>query len=407
MSTIPEDRGLQRDAHRRTEMKQLEERLLHTQKLEVLGRLAAGVAHDFNNLLTIINGYSKLLLKREERDWVRSGLSEILEAGKRGESLIQQLLAFSRRQVLQSKVFLLNDVVFNIDKMLRRLVGEGIDIVTVLEAHEGWVKADPNQIGQVLMNMAVNARDAMPQGGKLTIETSNVALSDEFVQQHIQAHEGAYVMIAVRDTGCGMDEEVLEHIFEPFFTTKERGTGLGLATVYGIITQSGGFIDVDSKMGQGTTFNIYLPRLEGENASVDETPESKARVCGIETVLLVEDDEALRNLMQQALSEYGYKILSAAYASEAFQVAEQHAEAIHLLLTDVVLPQMGGRELAEHMKSLHPEMKVIYISGYADEAISRGKTSREMADCHFLQKPFEFEHLARKVRDALDVGMVR
>ena len=385
-----------------TEHKQLEQQLIQAQKMEAVGRLAGGVAHDFNNLLTIINGYAQLLIEPiSPQDPRRGHLKEILTAGERAASLTRQLLAFSRRQVLEPRVLNLNSVLADVAKMLRRLIGEDVELVSTLKPDLGRVKVDPGQIEQVIMNLAVNARDAMPQGGKLFIETSNVEIDANYARRHSPMMPGKYVMVAVSDTGCGMDLETQAHAFEPFFTTKEKGhgTGLGLATVYGIVKQSGGFIWVYSAPGHGSTFKIYLPFIE-EALPTAEPAEAPAELAkGSETVLVVEDERGVRSLVCEALASHGYKVLEAAGAASALEISERYTEPIHLLLTDVVMPQTGGKELAKGFSTLHPETKVLYMSGYTDDAIVRhgileGGTS-------FLQKPFQPKALLLKIREVL------
>jgi PAS domain S-box-containing protein len=385
-----------------TEHKRLEQQLIQAQKMEAVGRLAGGVAHDFNNLLTIINGYAALLSEQTStEDPRRARLKEILMAGERAASLTRQLLAFSRRQVLEPRVLDLNSVIATIEKMLRRLIGEDVELVTTLRPDIGRVKVDPGQIEQVVMNLAVNARDAMPEGGKLLIETSNVEIDANYTRSHSPMIPGKYVMMAVDDTGCGMDLETQAHIFEPFFTTKEesRGTGLGLATVYGIVKQSGGFIWVYSAPGCGSTFKIYLPIVEEAlpTAEPAEVPAELAK--GVETLLVVEDEGGVRSLLCETLAAHGYKVLEAAGAAQAFQIAEQHTEPIHLLLTDVVMPQTGGKELVKRLSTLHPETKVLYMSGYTDDAIVRHGILE--GGTPFLQKPFSPKALLAKVREVL------
>jgi two-component system, cell cycle sensor histidine kinase and response regulator CckA len=385
-----------------TERRALEEQLRQSQKMEAVGRLAGGIAHDFNNLLTVIKGYSELMLEElDGPDPLHNELDEIRKAADRAASLTRQLLAFSRQQVLAPKVLDLNIIVNNMDKLLHRLLGEDIDLFTVLEPGLGRVKADPGQLEQVIMNLAVNARDAMPRGGKLTIETTNVDLDDAYARDHVSVTPGRYVMIAVSDTGLGMTEKVKSRIFEPFFTTKEvgKGTGLGLSTVYGIIKQSGGYVWVYSELGIGSTFKVYLPRVD---APADFTPAHSLQPArrGTETVLLVEDEDGVRALVRQVLHKHGYNVLEARNGGEALLMCERHQGKIDLLLTDVVLEQMSGRELAERLLKVRPEMKVLYVSGYADDAIvHHGVLTAGMA---FLQKPFTTEALARKVRSVLD-----
>jgi PAS domain S-box-containing protein len=390
-----------------TERGTLEEQFRQSQKMEAVGQLAGGMAHDFNNLLTVITGYSDLSLRRLDKDNpLRSNLEEIKKAGERAASLTRQLLAFSRKQVLQPKVLQLNAIVADIDKMLRRLIGEDIDALTLLEPSLGQVKADPGQIEQVILNLAVNARDAMPQGGKLTIETANVYLDDQYARGHTTIQPGRYVMLAVSDTGCGIDAETQARMFEPFFTTKEqgKGTGLGLSTVYGIVKQSGGHLWVYSEMGKGTTFKIYLPRVD-EIIESDEARDTLAELLqGRETVLLTEDEEQVRQMIRMILEMSGYCVLEASDGEEALSIYKQHEGQIDLVMTDVVMPQMSGRELAQSLEVLHPGIKVLYMSGYTDDAIVRhGLLDQEIA---FLQKPFTPDVLIRKVREVLDVPHV-
>jgi nitrogen-specific signal transduction histidine kinase len=385
-----------------TERRQLGEQLRQSQKMEAVGRLAGGIAHDFNNLLTVIKGYSELMLEDlEGADPLRTEVDEIKKAADRAASLTRQLLAFSRQQVLAPKVVDLNTVVGNMDKLLHRLLGEDIDLFTILEPGLGRVKADPGQIEQVIMNLAVNARDAMPKGGKLTIETANVELDEHYTREHAVVKPGSYVMIAVTDTGVGMTDKVKSRIFEPFFTTKEvgKGTGLGLSTVYGIIKQSGGYVWVYSEVGLGSSFKVYLPRVDAP-AEITSPVSSLPTRRGTETVLLVEDEDGVRALERQVLHKHGYNVLEARNGGEALLMCERHQGEIDMLLTDVVLEQMGGRELAERLLKVRPEMKVLYVSGYADDAIvHHGVLKPGMA---FLQKPFTTEALARKVRFVLD-----
>jgi PAS domain S-box-containing protein len=385
-----------------TERKRLEQQLRQAQKMEAVGRLAGGVAHDFNNLLTIISGYGGLLLEHPGTvEPLRGYVNEIKNASGRAASLTRQLLAFSRQQVLAPRVLGLNAVVANIEKMLKRLIGEDIDLVTILGESLWPVKADPGQLEQVLLNLAVNARDAMPNGGVLTIETANVEMDSTSAQTHFPLPPGRYVLLAISDTGIGMDAETQARIFDPFFTTKEKGkgTGLGLAMVYGIVKQSGGYIWVYSEVGKGTTFKIYLPRTEEE---VEESGPGRSGFkaqLGTETLLLVEDEDAVRVLVRNVLREKGYRILEASRGEEALELAGQYGGPIDLLVTDVVMPQMNGRELARRLADLLPQIKVLYISGYADNAVwYQGGLDSGGA---FLQKPFSPEALARKVREVL------
>src|SRR6266705_1616415 len=386
-----------------TERKQLEEQFHQAQKMEAVGRLAGGVAHDFNNLLTAILGSADLVLDSlaagaPERDEVE----EIRKAALRAADLTRQLLAFSRQQVIAPTVLNPNEVVANMDKLLRRLLGEDVDLRTVLTPEPGSIKADPSQLEQVVVNLALNARDAMPGGGKLTIETQNVELDEVYARGHVSAQPGSYVMLAVSDTGSGMDAATQARIFEPFFTTKEKGkgTGLGLATVYGIVKQSGGWIWVYSEPGHGTTFKIYLPRVTEAAAPAAPSPAPSVSVRGTETVLLVEDEEMIRNLVQKVLKANGYTVLVAASGRDAERVAEQHDGPIHLLVTDVVMPGMNGREVAQRLAGARAGIQVLYLSGYTDDAIvHHGVLEPGVA---FLQKPFTPAVLGRKVREVLD-----
>ncbi len=386
-----------------TERRRLEEHLRQAQKMEAIGRLAGGIAHDFNNVLTAILGYSGFLLdKLDPTAPARRDVQEIKKAGERAAWLTQQLLAFSRKQVLKPQVLDLNQVIEKMDRLLRRLIGEHIRLLTVPAPTLGRVKVDQSQIEQVLMNLAINARDAMPEGGRLTIETAPVDLDEAYAKSHAEVVPGPYVMLAMSDTGSGMEAATKARIFEPFFTTKpiEKGTGLGLATVYGIVKQSGGHIWVYSEPGHGTTFKIYFPRVT-EPASPPEQikPEATAR-GGSETVLVVEDDSAVRSLARAVLEEKGYRVLEAANGEEALRVSASHQDVIHLLLTDVIMPGMSGRVLAERLSALRPEIKALFISGYAGNAIfHHGVLDPGIA---FLQKPFTAQELAQKVREVLD-----
>jgi two-component system cell cycle sensor histidine kinase/response regulator CckA len=384
-----------------TEKKRLEAQLLQAQKMESVGRLAGGVAHDFNNLLGVITGYGELLEKSLPADArPQKYLRDIMKAAERAAGLTRQLLAFSRRQVLQPRILDLNTVVGEMEKMLRRLIGEDVQLITVLDDSLGRVQADPGQIEQVLMNLAVNARDAMPRGGRLTIETANVDLDAAYARSRPGVKPGSHVMLAVSDTGHGMEQDVLAQVFEPFFTTKEagKGTGLGLATVHGIVTQSAGHIFVYSEPKHGTTFKIYLPRVEGVEAVVKATP-PEAPQRGSETILLVEDEESLRSLVRECLEASGYTVVEARHATHALEIAEAHSVHIHLLITDVVMPGMSGSELAARLLESHREMKVLYMSGYTDDAVVLHGVLA--ADAAFLQKPFTMDALARKVREVL------
>jgi PAS domain S-box-containing protein len=381
--------------------RQLEEQLRLAQKMEAIGQLAGGIAHDFNNLLTAILGYSDLLAGRlGPDDPGLEDLAEIRRAGERAAALTRQLLAFGRRQVLEPRVLNVNDLIANVEKMLVRVIGEDIALQTRLRLDVSNVLVDPGQLEQVLMNLVVNARDAMPRGGKLTIETANTELSKEYALGHIPVQPGSYVMIAVTDTGIGMNDATRARIFEPFFTTKEKGkgTGLGLATSYGIIKQSGGYIWAYSEEGRGTTFKVYLPRVAAERTDRASAVVG-APAGGTETILLVEDEESVRTLTRKLLERYGYKVLEAPSGEQGIAIAMARAEPIHLLLTDMVMPDMGGADLAARVLALRPEIRVLYTSGYTDDAIFRNGVLDETAA--FLQKPFTSEALARKVREVL------
>jgi CheY-like chemotaxis protein len=382
----------------------LEEQLLLSQKMEALGRLAGGVAHDFNNLLTIILGYAQLVEDRlGQENPLRSSVEEIKKAGERAASLTRQLLAFGRRQVLMPQVLDLNAVVSNIDKMLRRLIGEDIELVTVPAEDLGRVKADPGHIDQIIMNLAVNARDAMPRGGKLTIETRNVEFDASYAQNHAGTTLGPYIMLAVSDTGVGMDSETQARIFEPFFTTKEKGkgTGLGLATVYGIVKQSGGYIWVYSEPGRGTTFKIYFPRIADEvHKAVPPAQTRIARSAAVETILVVEDEDGVRSMVQKVLESCGYRVLVARSGEDALGVLKHQPGRVDLLVTDMVMPGMDGKTLADHLSVFYRSLKVLFMSGYTENTaiLHEGLDS----SAAFLQKPFSPEVLAAKVRAVLD-----
>ena len=386
-----------------SERRVLERQLRMAQKMEAVGRLSGGIAHDFNNLLGVIIGYSQVL----KRTLGASNPSfehaeEIEKASQRAVSLTRQLLAFSRQQVLEPVILNLNSLVSEMEKMLPRLIGEDITLKFQLDPELGQVKADPGQIEQVLMNLAVNSRDAMPNGGQLTIETANVELDLAFTRQHPGSRPGRYVMLAVADTGSGIDPEIQSQIFEPFFTTKERdkGTGLGLATVYGVVKQSGGYIAVDSEMGKGARFSVYLPRIEQTVTALEIKAGTPADLRGSETILLVEDAEPLRKLAHMFLRDSGYNVLTAVDGADALEVARHEPRPIDLLLTDVVMPGINGRVLAERLAPMQPRMKVLYMSGYTDSFIA-GHGVLE-SGTHLLHKPFTQESLARKVREVLD-----
>jgi PAS domain S-box-containing protein len=398
-----EVRGVVLVFHDVSQRRRLEAQFLQAQKMEAVGRLAGGVAHDFNNLLTVILGYSDAVLSGLPPEGpVRAMVEEVSQAGQRAAGLTRQLLAFSRQQLLEPRVLDLNTVVNGIEKMLGRLIGEDVSITCVLDPDLGRVRADPGQIEQVLMNLAVNARDAMPQGGRLTIETANVRLDETYTQSHPEVRPGRYVMLSLTDTGVGMDETTKARLFEPFFTTKEvgRGTGLGLATVYGIVKQSGGSIFVYSEPNRGTSFKIYLPRLEAVAPLPKSNPGLVKSSGGGETILLVEDEEAVRTLTRQVLESKGYTAIEARDGQDALHRAERYEGPIHLLLTDVVMPHLGGRELADRLKVSRPGLRVLYLSGYTDDAVVRHGVLE--ADVAFLQKPFTPAELARKVREVLD-----
>jgi PAS domain S-box-containing protein len=385
---------------------ELENRYLRAQKMEAVGRLAGGIAHDFNNLLTAIKGYTGLLLSgledSEDAASMRTDLEEIDRATEHAATLIRRLMAFSRKQVLQPQVLDLNMVVTNAERMLCRLIGEDIKLATDLAQDLGKVEADPGQIEQIIMNLAINARDAMPHGGKLSLETANVSLTENRGEPSIEVEPGEYVLLTVRDTGTGMDEQVRAHLFEPFFTTKEvgKGTGLGLSTVHGIVTQNNGGIEVHSTLGQGTMFKIYLPRVMQAAKSDAQQPTSDALLPGQETILVVEDEEFVRDLTTRILVQQGYTVLTASHPDEALRHSAQHEGPIHLLVTDVVMPGMGGRELSTRLTASRPEMQVLYVSGYTDDAIMyHGILDEGLA---FLQKPFTLATLSSKVREVLD-----
>ena len=398
--TITGYRGILRDI---TTQRQLEHQFRQSQKLEAVGQLAGGIAHDFNNLLTLIAGNAEIALTPLlPDDPLRRNLEDVLSAAERAAGLTRQLLAFSRRQVLQPKVLDLNAVIAGIEKLLRRTIGEDVELAMALDPELGRVRADPGQIEQVLMNLAVNARDAMPGGGRLSFETANVELDDELARSHVAVTPGFYVMLAITDTGCGMDRETQNRVFEPFFTTKDpgKGTGLGLSTVYGIVKQSGGFIWVDSEPGHGTTFKTYLPRVEDQAAWTPVDRASDRPTGGCETILLVEDEEGVRKLAALILERQGYRVHSAGDPAEAVRRCEQHRQVPDLLVTDMVMPTMSGLKLAKRILALLPETKVLYISGYVDKAVLGAADL--VTDKPFLAKPFTAAALLRSVREVLD-----
>jgi two-component system cell cycle sensor histidine kinase/response regulator CckA len=390
-------------ARLRRDRVRLEEQFRQAQKMEAVGRLAGGVAHDFNNLLTVITGYSDMLLAgRDLKDSQRTALEEIRRSAERGGALTHQLLAFSRRQPLEARLVPLNQLVMQIEKMLRRLIGEDIELVTIVAASQDVVEADPGRLEQVIMNMVVNARDAMPNGGKLTIETGMVHLSESFSAKQLGVAPGQYITVSIVDTGIGMDEATQSHMFEPFFTTKNpgHGTGLGLATAYGIIRQSGGAIRIMSELGKGTTVRIYLPSAQAKASKPAENAVQAGPLTGAETILLVEDEARVRKLIVDVLTARGYRVLEATRGEEALRLCKLHRGDIHLGVVDVVMPEISGPDLVRQIAPLRPRMNVLYISGYTDEAIVHHGIPESGAA--FLQKPFLPDALARKVREVLD-----
>ena len=389
-------------------LRKSEDQLRQSQKMEAVGKLAGGVAHDFNNLLSVISGYTELLLfKLDGKNPARRELEEIQRAGDRAAALTGQLLAFSRRQVLQPKFLQLPDVVENIGKMLRRLIGEDIEFVTEASPDPWTVRADPSQVEQILMNLVVNARDAMPRGGKLVISTGTLALESPIVERELTIPPGRYATLKVVDDGCGMDEAILSRIFEPFYTTKEtgKGTGLGLSTVYGIVKQSDGFIRAQSAPGGGTSITVYLPEAIREEEECDAKEESRSSVSGEltgkETILLVEDEEMVRELAVESLQRYGYTILQAPNGDKALALCERHKGKIDLLITDLVMPGMNGIDLARKFRDSHPVVPVLFMSGYAEDALEH---LGHLADRQsFLQKPITPTSLSRKVREMFPV----
>ena len=383
-------------------LRKTEEQLRQLQKMDAIGRLAGGVAHDFNNILSVIISYGEMLLDElRPEDPIRADVEQIHDAGKRAADLTRQLLMFSRQQVLEPRVLDLNEVLSGIEKMLERVLGADVALVIKPEPGLGAVRADPGSLEQVLMNLVVNARDAMPTGGKLTIETLGVVLSEQYAREHPGAKAGPNVMLAVSDTGVGMDAATRERIFEPFFTTKARGkgTGLGLSTVFGIVQQSGGWLGVVSEPGNGTTFEVYLPRVEAAiDAATSAAP--RATLRGSETLLLVDDDDQVRQVARSILVRHGYRVLEARDAAEALRHAQAHRDAIHLLVTDVVMPDVSGPDLRRRLLTERPDTKVLYMSGYTDDTVVRHGVNE--ARIAYLQKPLTPESLTRKVREVLD-----
>jgi two-component system, cell cycle sensor histidine kinase and response regulator CckA len=394
--------GTTKISHDISKIKRLEEQFRQAQKMEAVGRLAGGVAHDFNNLLTVINGYGEMVMNRlPAGDPARDMLRQVVAAGDRAAGLTRQLLAFSRKSIIEPRILDLKVVVADVDKMLRRLIGEDIEMAVVSDPEVGAVTADAGQIEQVIVNLVVNAGDAMPKGGRLTIEVRDAVLDETYARDHPDAQAGRYVLLAVSDTGCGIDEPTMARIFEPFFTTKgERGTGLGLATVHGIVKQSGGHVAVYSEVGRGTTFKVYLPHMEQRPTSAKPHLQPEVLPRGSETVLFVEDEAGVRALSRHVLQECGYTVLEARDGVEAVRIAVQHQGRIDLLVTDVVMPRLGGREVAEQLATTHPGAKVLFLSGYTDDAVVRhGILQAQVA---FLQKPFRPASLVMKVREVLD-----
>jgi signal transduction histidine kinase/ActR/RegA family two-component response regulator len=386
-----------------TERKSLQEQLLQAQKMEAIGRLAGGVAHDFNNLLTVITGYCGMILRRlQNEDPIRHEMGEIKMAGERATALTAKLLAFSRRQVPQRKVTDLTTVMIDVQELLIRLIGEDIQLIATVEPGIGLVNVDEAQIGQVIMNLAVNARDAMPKGGTLAIQLSNIGLDEEYARSHFGVWPGRYVMLSVKDTGCGMDAETQARMFDPFFTTKEqgKGTGLGLSMVYGIVKEHGGHVGVDSLVGVGTTIRIYLPRVEGiVETSAKELGEAKQK-CGSETILVVEDDNQLRQMVVHILQAEGYTVLEAENGDQALLLSRSHGRTIDLVVTDIVMPGMSGRTLAEKITSSGVCSRVLFMSGHSGD--TTGPQEAMVSDVPMLTKPFSPEQLLERVRSALE-----
>jgi signal transduction histidine kinase/ActR/RegA family two-component response regulator len=388
-------------AEGRRERNRLEQQFRQAQKMEAVGRLAGGVAHDFNNLLTVITGYAELLLSSDLEASQRTALQEIQRAAERGGALTHQLLAFSRGQPFTARTVQLNTLIVRMQKMLSRLIGEDIELIAVAAAEPATIRTDPGQLEQVVMNLVVNARDAMPGGGKLVIETANAQVDQTYAGPNVDLKPGSYIVLAISDTGMGMDPETVTHLFEPFFTTKApgKGTGLGLATAYGIVKQSGGAISVYSEPGRGTTIKIYLPAAEAKAAVEASGQGPAAALRGSETILVLEDEARVRKLVCEVLAGRGYRVLEAVRGEEAIRMAREHKGRIHLLLTDVVMPEMSGPQALEQIRARHPNVKVLFMSGYTDEAmVHHGILDSGAA---FLQKPFLPETLARKVLEVL------
>jgi PAS domain S-box-containing protein len=386
-----------------TELKRLQDQFVQSQKMEAIGMLAGGVAHDFNNLLTVIKGYAEVLAEDiDPADPKRRDLEQILKAGSQAASLTSQLLAFSRKQILQPEILDLNAEITHMSSMVRRLIGENIKLAIIAQPELGSINADPGRVQQIILNLAVNARDAMPNGGRLTLETANVNFDNTYVKERPVVRPGPYIMLAISDNGVGMDSATQARIFEPFFTTKEKGkgTGLGLSTVYGIVKQSDGFIWVYSEPANGTTFKIYFPRVEGHSSKAAPESDAEQSLLGSETVLVVEDEDSVRNLTCRILKERGYSILEASNGKEALEIALKYSGDIHLVITDVVMPEMGGKALVTHLQASRPGIRVLFVSGYTDNAIVHHGILDP--DVEFLQKPFGIETLARKVRKFFD-----
>ena len=403
----PAVNGIVLNARDVTERRKLEEQLIRAQRMEAIGTLSGGVAHDFNNILTVILGHTEVLLQAlKSSPAERAHLKSIDEASRRASALTRQLLAFSRKQVLQPRIFNLNTLIVDLDKMLRRMISEDIELETITDPHLGAARADPGQMEQVVMNLVLNARDAIRGGGRITIETANVTLDDDYVREHAGPRTGPHVMLAVSDTGEGIGADILPHIFEPFFTTKEvgKGTGLGLSTVYGIVRQSGGNVFVYSQPGRGTTFKVYLPRVDEPAPTAAEPPQSTV-ASGAETVLLVEDEPALRDLLKTALTGNGFTVLDVPTPADALALSRKHSAPLHLLLTDVIMPGMDGPALAKQVQSERPDIKVLYMSGYATNFIMHDGIVDP--GTNFLEKPFHPRALLAKIREVLDAGARR